>query len=52
MFRTKKALLFLFSGGMLLACGCGIGPFKQICRVLECAFYATGILDNVGVLTG
>ncbi len=53
MFRSKKVMLAILLGGTLLSSGCGSGSwFKWLTVASQLGFNITGILDNVGVLTG
>ncbi len=53
MFRSKKVMLAILVGGMLLSSGCGSGSWmKWITVASQLGFNITGMLDNLGILTG
>lgn len=53
MFRTKKALLLLVAGSMLLSSGClGGNWWKWITAASQVGYNITGILEHFNVVNG
>ncbi len=53
MFKSKKTWLVLLAAGTLLSSGCGSGVWlKWVTIAAQLGFNITGMLDNLGILTG
>lgn len=53
MFKSRKALLILIAGSLLLSTGCLGGQWlKWLTVASQLGYNTTGTLDNLGILTG